>query len=283
MRGSIRRRGKASWELKFDVGTAKGKRQTRYASVRGTRQDALRELTRLLGAADAGTLPDPTNATVAEYLRAWLDAGSNVSPKTRERYAELAERQIIPHLGASKLQKLAPEHVQQWHGTLIATGLSPRTVGHAHRVLRLVLQCAVKNGTLARNVAAVHAPPKVEEGEIEILTADQIADVLAKLDGHSLFPIVSLALASGARRGELLGLQWGDIDLDGGTLRIERAIEETKAGLRIKPPKKKRGRRNITLPSETVAMLRAHKVKTSSFASNSKWETSRHRRSYSAR
>ena len=228
--------------------------------MRGTRQEAQRELTRLLGAADAGTLPDPTNATVAEYLRAWLDTGSNVSPKTRERYGELAERQIIPHLGSTKLQKLAPEHVQQWHGTLIGSGLSPRTVGHAHRVLRLALQCAVKNGTAARNVAAVHSPPKVEEGEIEILSADQIGDVLAKLDGHTLYPIVSLALATGMRRGELLGLQWGDIDLDGGTLRVERSVEETKAGLRLKPPKTKRGRRNISLPSDTVTMLRAVKV-----------------------
>ena len=76
-----------------------------------------------------------------------------------------------------------------------------------------------------------------------------------------LLPVVSLALATGMRRGELLGLQWGDIDLDAGTLRVERSVEETKAGLRLKPPKTKRGRRNITLPSEAVAMLRAHKVR----------------------
>jgi integrase len=127
--------------------------------------------------------------------------------------------------------------------------------------LRRVLQCAVKNGTLSRNVASVHKPPAVEETEIEILSADQIADVLLKLDGHPLFPIASLALATGMRRGELLGLQWGDIDLDGAALRVERSVEETRAGLRLKPPKSKRGRRNITLPVEAVAMLRAHKVR----------------------
>jgi integrase len=125
----------------------------------------------------------------------------------------------------------------------------------------LVLQYAVKNGTLVRNAAAVHAPPKVEERELEILIPDQIAEVLAKLEGHWLCPIVSIALATGMRRGELLALQWGDIDLDGGTLRVERSVEETKAGLRVKPPKTKRGRRNITLPSETIAILRAHKVR----------------------
>jgi integrase len=62
------------------------------------------------------------------------------------------------------------------------------------------------------------------------------------------------------RRGELCGLQWGDVDLDKATLRVERSLEETKAGLRLKPPKTKRGRRNLTLPPEAVAMLRAHKV-----------------------
>jgi integrase len=148
-----------------------------------------------------------------------------------------------------------------WHAKLLDLRLSPRTTGHAHRLLRLVLQCAVKNGTLARNVASVHRPPAVEEREIEILAPDQIADTLAALDGHSLFPIVSLALATGMRRGELLGLQWGDVDLDGGTLRVERAVEETGAGLRLKSPKTRRGRRIITLPPEAVAILRAHKVK----------------------
>ena len=169
--------------------------------------------------------------------------GAVQSPKTLERYGELAERQIIPHLGAHKLQHLKPEHVQQWHGTLIGEGLSPRTVGHAHRVLQLVLQCSVKNGTAARNVAAVHKPPKVEQTEIEILTADQITDVRTKLEGHALYPIASLALATGMRRGELLALQWGDVDLDSGTLRVERSLEETKVGgLRLKSPKTKRGR-----------------------------------------
>lgn len=180
MRGNITRRGKSSWQLKFDVGTIDGKRHTRYATVRGTYKDAQRKLTELLNAADTGTLPDPCDVTLAEYLRTWLKSAHEQSPKTLERYGELAERQIIPHLGAIKLQKLKPEHVQAWHSELLNAGLTPRTVGHAHRLLRLVLQCAVKNGTLTRNVATVHRPPKVEEAEIEILSPEQIADVLAK-------------------------------------------------------------------------------------------------------
>jgi integrase len=117
-----------------------------------------------------------------------------------------------------------------------------------------------KNGTVIRNVATVHKPPKVEDEEIEILSPEEIAEVRRKLQSHTLSPIVELALATGMRRGELLGLQWGDIDLDGEALRVEHSLEETNAGLRLKSPKTKRGRRNISLPSDTVGMLRAYKI-----------------------
>src|SRR5262249_3933520 len=125
--------------------------------------------------------------------------------------------------------------------------------------LRLVLGYAVTSGTLSRNIAAVAAPPKVEDREVEILSPDAIKAVLDTLQGHALHPIVSLALATGMRRGELCGLQWGDVDLDKATLRVERSVEETRAGLRL-TPKTKRGRRSLALPPETVPMLRNHRV-----------------------
>lgn len=231
-----------------------GVRDTRYATVRGTRKDAVRELTRLLGEADTGKLAEATKDTVAGYLRAFLDSLTSVSPKTLERYRELAEKQVIPHLGSKKIRYLSAIDVEAWHGELIRSGLSPRTVVHAHRVLAKALR-RVKN---TRSLEATL--PAVEETEIKILSPEQITDVLAKLEGHTLFPIVSLALATGMRRGELLGLQWRDVDLDAGTLRVERSLEETKAGLRLKPPKTKRGRRSISLPEDTAAMLRTYKV-----------------------
>ena len=93
------------------------------------------------------------------------------------------------------------------------------------------------------------------------MTADEAKAVLDTLVGHSLHLIASLALATGMRRGELLALQWCDIDLDRAKLRVERSVEETRRGLRVKPPKTKRGRRHIALPPETVAMLRDHRKK----------------------
>src|SRR5215470_13427003 len=109
---------------------------------------------------------------------------------------ELAEFQIIPHLGSKVLQRLKPDEIETWHNTLLKSGarggdpLSARTVGHAHRLLRRALQRAVKSEVLARNMASVKSPPKVAEHEVVILTADQVVEVTNKLIGHRLHAIV---------------------------------------------------------------------------------------------
>jgi integrase len=178
VRGNITRRGKSSWRLKFDAGRdlMTGKRQTRYVTVRGKRQDAERELVRFLNEIHSGTLIDPSKVTVAQHLRAWLEVAPGLSQKTVERYWQLAEQQIIPHLGTIALQKLKPAHIQDWHGKLLRAGgkggnpLSTRTIGHAHRVLHRALQLALDGEMLLRNVAGRISPPKVEAKEVEILT-----------------------------------------------------------------------------------------------------------------
>ena len=264
MTGHVRRRGERSWELKFDVGADSAGRP-HYASFRGTKRDAEIELAKLVAAADAGTLAEPSKTTVGAYLLAWMDGPHGLAGKTAERYRQLIEAQIIPHLGAIVLQKLKPAHIADWHDKLIRGGgkdgrtLSARTVGHAHRVLHRALARAAAIELLSRNVASVVKPPKVDETEIESLKADEISDVLTALRDHRLEPIVVLALSSGARRGEMLALNWENVDLDAGTIKIERSLEQTKAGLRFKAPKTKNGRRVVSLPPIAVDALRAHR------------------------
>jgi integrase len=265
MTGHIRRRGERSWELKFDVGVdAKGNRKTRYSSFKGTKRDAQIELAKLVAAADAGTLPEPNKTTVGEYLLKWINGDRGLSGKTLERYRQLINAQIIPHLGAIVLQKLRPAHIAGWHEKLVAGSskdgrpLSKRTVGHAHRVLRCALAHAATIEIVSRNVASVVKAPKVKKTEVESLKADEIDGVLAALKGHWLETIAVLALSTGARRGEMLALPWDNVDLDAGTIKIERSLEQTKAGLRFKPPKTEKGKRTVSLPPTAVDALRAH-------------------------
>ena len=266
-RGNITRRGKHSWRIKIErKGETPGKPEVHTETVKGKRQDAEKRLTELLGHIDSGTLVDRSRVTVAEHIRAWIEA-AEIQPKTKERYRQLCEQQIVPHLGGIELQKLKPATIDAWHTTLFAKGgrdgapLSARTVGHAHRVLHVAIKKAVKNELLARNVVAVHSPPKVEDEEVEILDEDAIPVVLERLAGHALGPIASTALATGCRRGELLALAWMCLDLDGAKLTIEHSLEQTREGLRFKRPKTKAGVRTLSLPPSAVAVLRDLKVK----------------------
>ncbi len=114
---------------------------------------------------------------------------------------------------------------------------------------------------LAINPAEAVTPPKPEETEIEILDNDELARLLREVRPTRSFPAILLAATTGMRRGEVLAVRWRDFDLDGAVLTVNQTVEETKAGLRVKTPKTKRSRRNITLPGLTVEALRRHRVR----------------------
>jgi integrase len=263
MTGHVRRRGERSWELKFDaVGDGQaGKRKTRYASFRGTKREAEIELARLITAAANGEQVDPSKLTLSEFLDRWERdwCASNVSPKTAERYGELLRLHVRPTLGAMKLQKLRPVHLSGLYGSLRRdVKLSARTIGHVHRALHRALGHATGWDVVTQNVAARVSPPRVGHQEINILTAAQVKAILATARDRAIYPIATLALATGMRRGELLALRWRDIDLDQAKITVARSLEQTKAGLRFKEPKTAHGRRTISLPATAVTELRAH-------------------------
>ena len=264
MRGNITRRGKGSWRIKFELGKdpVTGKRQTRYHTVRGTRARAQAEAAKIIAGAVTGTYVDPSRETVAQFAERWLRdwADGNVSNKTFTRYEQLLRKHVSARVGSIPIQKLRAADLQNLYAVMAKDGLADRTRLHTHRVAHRMLRHAAQWGVVHQNVAALVDAPAVRVTEIEILTAQEVQAVLQTLRGRSLYPIVVLALATGLRRGELLALRWRDIDLDGATLRVEQALEQTKrGGLVFKSPKTKYGRRTVTLPPSAVAELRAHR------------------------
>ena len=208
MTGHVRRRGKNSFELKFDAGRdpVTGKRHIRYSSFKGTKRAAELELARLVSEHDAGNSIDPSKVTVAEFFDRWDHdwASVNVSLKTLERYRQIAKLQIKRHIGNLAIHKLRPVHLADLYSKLGRgeNGLAARTIGHVHRLLHRVLRHAAAWGIVQQNIAAHVQPPTVVEVEITILAEDQIGKVLDHLQGRTLRPIVSLALATGTRRGD---------------------------------------------------------------------------------
>jgi integrase len=264
MKGNLTRRGKTSWRLKFDTGRdpITGRRITKFVTLRGAKAQAQAEATRIIATAAIGEHVDPSRETVGAFIERWLRdwADSSVSNKTWTRYAQLLRKHLANRLGSVPIQKLRAADLQAVYAAMAEEGLADRTRLHLHRVVHRMLGHALQWGVVTRNVATMVDAPRVRAHEIEVLTPAKVKAVLEKLRGRSLYPIASIALATGMRRGELLALRWQDVDLDGATLKVERALEQTKrGGLLFKPPKTRYGRRTIALPPSTVAELRAHR------------------------
>ena len=268
MTGHIRGRSPGSFEIRYSLGAdpATGRRKVATATVRGTRKDAEKELRRLLRAIDTGEHVDPSRITVREWLSKWLAAvHSEVAPKTHERYSEIVSHFLAPALGRLQVAKLAPLHIQEaYNGWAVSGrrdgkpgGLSPRTRRHIHRILSTALTRAVEQQVLARNPCDVFKKrlPKVERREMVTLTAEQSARLLDAIRHTRVYWPAVIALATGARRGEILALRWRNVDLDRGSIRIVESLEQTKAGLRAKAPKSERARA-VTLPAFATHELR---------------------------
>jgi integrase len=271
--GGYRNRGGDSWELKFPAtDSATGQRRVRYVTFKGTETAARARLRELVKAAEDGAFVAPAKKTVATFLEEWDKTLNNVSPKTAQRYRELVRLHIKPHLGDLKLQALTSIRIEGFYGDLAAghkaggsgksRPLAARTIIHVHRLLGSVLALAVRDRAIQSNPAREARPPRAERAELEILTEAQAGELLTGLRGRPLYLLAALGLATGMRRGEMLALRWRDIDLDSNlaALQVERSLEQTKAGLRFKAPKTKRGRRAITLPAFIVKELRAQKA-----------------------
>jgi len=270
MTGNIRRQGKRSWEVRIYLGrTETGRKLYKSHTVRGTKRTAQRELAHLIDGLSAGTYVSPSRMTLANYLARWLTdyARVNVAAKTFERYSEIVQLHLIPALGHHNLTNLQPLHIQAYYSEALqsgrrdgAGGLSAQTVLHHHRVLREALRHAVKWQLLARNPADAVEPPRAQPREIPALDEQEVAALLAAAEGTRLATPVLLAVATGLRRGELLGVRWQDVDLNRGTLAVRQSLEQTKNGLSFKEPKTRRGRRVVTLPPVAAEALRRHKT-----------------------
>jgi integrase len=261
MKGHLQRRGDRSWRLKYDIGTdAAGDRQIRYVTLRGTKAEAQKAAAKILAGVATGLHVDPSAESVAQFVERWLRdwAAANVSSLTLEGYSQMLRKHLCARVGSLPIQKLRAADLQAVYAAMAKDGLADRTRLHLHRIAHVMLKHAVQWGILPRNVADMIDAPRVRAREIEVLTPDQVQTALAALRGQPLYPIAAVALATGLRRGELLALRHQDIDLDGGVLRVEQALEQTKGGLVFKAPKTRHGRRTVTLPVSTAALLRDH-------------------------
>lgn len=271
VQGCVRKRGNR-WVIIADLPQVGCEpRRQKWFSGYATKRDAEKDLARIMSEMHAGVFVEPSDMTVADYLRHWLEAYArvNVSGKTLERYTEIIESAIIPALGKTLLAKLTPMAIQHFYSAQLTSGakrgggLSARTVLHYHRVLHEALRHAVKWQVLSRNPSDAVEPPRPKASIVRPLDEAGCFRLLGDVKGTDLAIPVFLAIWTGMRRGEILALRWADVDLERGVAMVTRTLQQTAEGLCFKEPKSAKSRRQIALSPETVSMLKSHKARQS--------------------
>ncbi|MEV4433290.1 tyrosine-type recombinase/integrase [Streptomyces sp. NPDC049585] len=285
--GTVYQRKDGRWEAAGYV-LAPGNTRRRVRVYGTTRKDALAKLTEKIAASNRGLRVPTAQGSVTAYLTYWLEnvAVHHLRDNTHTRYTTCVHRYLIPGLGKKKLTRLTAKDIRTWLNQLRTTCqcctrgidarrdqprccaagqcchklLSPLTLTYIHSVLKSALEHAVREEEIPRNVARNVRTGTPRPRRFEPLTADEAHQVLTAAGGHRLHALFELALHTGLRKGELLGLRWEDLDLDRGTAAIRRTLQRTAAGgLTTLPTKTRASERRIALPTRCLQSLKLHR------------------------
>src|SRR5215211_2322958 len=262
--GSIRKRKDGRWEGRYSIQTPDGPQQkTVYGK---TRKEVAEKLTEVMASRDKGLVFDAGKLTVGEHLTRWLEdvVKPSASHRTYSTNAQQVRTHIAPTLGLIKLKGLRKVNIDQLYREMLDSGLSPSTVRRVHAVIHRALEEAVKGDLIPRNPATHANKPKVKLEEPEPLDASQAAAFMKATKGDRFEALYVLCLMCGLRQGEALALRWQDIDLDGGTLRVNHQLQRMrrdgkKSGSLVFSELKNASRRTVALPQRSVSALKSHR------------------------
>ncbi len=241
---------------------ATGKRKQVQKTFK-TQREAKRWVADQQSAVANGTAVLPNTMTVAELMAYWLENHIRYqrSDQTYINYESTIRRCINPKLGHVKVQRLSVAQVQQWQTELRDAGMGTRSVQLAHINLGQALKVALRQGLVSRNVMDAVDQPRYQPREMDCWTAEEAQKFIAVADQSRYGPVWLLALVTGLRKGELLGLRWQDVDFEAGVLHVRQAIGSRHGEVVVKQPKTAKSRRDVDLPTELIPVLLAHKAR----------------------
>lgn len=198
--------------------------------------------------------------TLRRYLVEWLErVKPSIRPATYTSYERVVRCHLIPGLGRVPLTRLEPQHVQRLLSDRLVHGASPRDVQLTRAVLRRALVHAQRWSLVARNVAAMVDPPRLQSEERPVFTTGEARRFFRAVEGDRLEALYKVALALGLRQGEALGLQWSDVDGEAGLLHVRHALQRIGGQPMLVPPKTASSRRLVPLPTSLVRALEEHR------------------------
>ena len=281
--GSIRKRKDGRWEGRYTAGHDPETGKAIYKNVLGKTQVEVKEkLKQAIGETQALDITKAGKYTVGEWMEVWFQdyAKIKVRPSSHQTYQGYIQNHIRPNIGDIPLEKLTSLDLQKLYKKLLAQGrvdrveakgqpkgLSAKTVRNIHQILSSALKLAQEQRLILTNPAEGCALPRVEHQEMKTLTTVQLASFFREARESGVFELYYLELATGLRRGELLGLKWEDIDLERGDLRVRRQVSRINGEVVEAPLKTKNAYRTLPLAEDTVSVLKEQRKK----VGNSPW------------
>ena len=259
-----------SWQLTVEMprDPITGERKRKYKTVTGTKKEADQALRRFITELERGEYIEDNNITVSDWLQKWLEVYivPTVSPTTLVGYKGMIRRYIDPLIGHLQIQEMNALAVQIWVNKLKVSPssgepLTAGTIKHTYHVLRGAMDKAVQAGLIHRSPCAGIQLPKGEKKKPVIYDEVQIQQLLDFARGTEMELIIDLELCMGMRRGELLGLQWQDVNWEKNQIHIIRSRVAVDGKSVVKQPKTESGTRTLDVPEILMNKLKSYKVK----------------------
>ena len=268
--GTIRKRADGRWEGKYTLGYDPKTGKLIRKSVYGKTQKEVRlALSKIVSEMDSGTYAEPSKMKVSQWLDEWLASYTmNIKPATRSAYEEHIRVHIKPSLGDIPLKQLSNRDIQQLYTNLLKEReLSPKTVRNIHGVLHRTLEQAKLLGYIRVNPADAAVTPRVEKKQVETLDAEDIGKFLAAIRGTKYEYPLFVAVFTGLRQGELLGLTWDCVDFEHGMLLINKQHNRVKGDTEFRFASLKNDKaRVLTVADEVIDVLKLQKQRQESWA-----------------
>jgi integrase len=260
MRVTYLERSPGTWRLRIENGKdPEGRRQFSYETVRGNEEAAQRRRFELLQAHEQGSWTQPDKLLFGEFLRGWIEqrqALGKISRASAENYAAVLRSTVVSTLGGIRLQQVKGVQIQALYTKLLAT-LAPETVRHIHKILACAFKGARKARLIIVNPIEEVEAPKATARKAKALDDAGVERLLAAVAGDWKEPLVLIGLGAGLRRGEICGLRWKDVDLDGRRLHVRGQLLQYDDGTtEWRAPKTAAGTRVVSIPGELVDLLR---------------------------
>lgn len=257
--GNVRKRSDGRWEARLRL---PGDQRKHFYGE--TRSEVMKQLQTFQRQVEQGTPMEASKLTVGRYLHDWLEGCKPpaLEHSTWNGYEQYVRLHLVPAFGGTKLVQLIPQQLQKLYAAKLAEGKSQTTVRHIHACLHRALEDALRFGLVQRNVASLVRAPAMGKRPMQVYTPEQARIFLETAKGERLEALYVLALSTGMREGELLGLKWREVDLDGAVIQVQASLKVTTHGKRaLGKPKTAGSRRKIMLTPTAVAALKAHRVR----------------------